>query len=454
MKKSHRQEIDALGPVEVPAESYGGSFAARAQQNFKISSLKAPFSFQAGLAFVKMSAAEVNAKLGHLPQKHADAIVQAGEEFIEGKFDEDFDLDVYQAGAGTPFNMNLNEILANRANELLGGKKGVYSPVHPNNHVNMAQSSNDVIPTAIRLAALMDLAPVFQAGEQVVKTLKSKAKSFGKVLKVGRTHLQDAVPVTLGQEFQAYADSLERGLDRLAIAATELADTGIGATATGSGINTHPDFAALMREHLEKRMGVPFRPLNPFENNHSMACFLTVSSALRSFVTELLRVCNDLRLMSGPLSEIQLPEVEPGSSIMPGKVNPSVLECMSMICVQVMAMDHAIALSAQQGQLELNWYTPLIMLDLLHALEILGNGLVMLDEDCLQGISAHEAHMKTVLENGVGMATALAPVLGYHEVAEMVKEAKKKKVPFMTLVPQKYLKFVAVDQLTRPNRKD
>lgn len=453
MKKT-RREIDALGPVEVPVDSYGGSFSVRARGTFQISSLQAPFSFQAGLAFVKMAAAEVNAELGHLPQKNAKAILQAGQEFLEGNFDTDFALDVYQAGAGTPYNMTLNEILANRANEILGGKKGEYSPVHPNNHVNMAQSSNDVIPTAIRLAALIDLAPVFQYGEELVQSLEKKAKDFSKVLKVGRTHLQDAVPVTLGQEFQAYADSMSHALERLGAASMELAETGIGATATGSGINTHPQFAEKMREHLSERMGLPLRALNPFENNHSMACFLAVSAALRGLSTELLRICNDLRLMAGPLQEISLPEVEPGSSIMPGKVNPSVLECMSMICVQVIGFDTTIAISAQQGQLELNWYTPLIMLDLLHGMEILANGLHMLRVECLDGIGANEAHMKTVLENSVAVATALAPVLGYHEVAELVKESKKKKVPFVSLVPAKYNKYMQADQLTRPNRKD
>jgi len=452
MKKT-RLEIDALGSVEVPAESYGGSFSVRARENFQISSLRAPASFRVALAFVKISAAEVNADLGHLPKSSAAAIVQAGQEFIEGLFDADFDLDVYQAGAGTPYNMTLNEILANRANELLGGKKGVYSPVHPNNHVNMAQSSNDVIPTAIRLAALMDLSPVFQYGEAVVETLLKKANEFEDVLKVGRTHLQDAVPVTLGQEFQAYADSLDNALERLEGAAMEMADVGIGATAVGTGINTHAQFAQKMRDSLGEKMGLPLRGMNPFENNHSMASFLALSGALRGLATELLRVCNDLRLMAGPLAEISLPELEPGSSIMPGKVNPSALECVSMICVQVLGMDHAIALSAQQGQLELNWYTPLIMIDLLHSLEILGTGMELLDEDCLKGIKANAVQMETVLENSSAMATALAPVLGYHETAELVKEAKAKKVPFVSLVPKAFQKELKLENLVKPNRK-
>lgn len=448
-----RTEIDAIGPVEVPAESYGGSFTTRALANFKISDMKAPDSFRIGLAFIKMAAAEVNAELGHLPKKSAEAIVQAGNEFLDGEFDADFQLDVYQAGAGTPYNMNLNEILANRASEILGGKKGEYKPVHPNNHVNMSQSSNDVIPTAIRLATLIDLSGLVLSTLDLIKALEKKGAKFEKILKVGRTHLQDAVPVTLGQEFMAHASAIEHALERLDLAAEELTYSGIGATATGSGINTHPKFSDKMRKNLGKRLGIDFKPLNPFENNNSMAVFASVSAALRGLSTEVLRMSDDLRLLSsGPFGEIQLPEVEPGSSIMPGKVNPSVLECVSMICVQSMAMDHAIAISAQRGQLELNWYTPLIMIDMLHAIQIMTNGFTMLREHCIEGITANTAQMKQTLEEGVAMATALAPVLGYHEVAEMVKEAKKKKVPFVSLVPEKYKKYIALENLVKPNR--
>ncbi|QQR54924.1 aspartate ammonia-lyase [Candidatus Peregrinibacteria bacterium] len=448
-----RTEIDALGSVQVPSESYGGSFTARALANFKISNLKAPDSFRVSLALIKMAAAEVNAALGHLPKKSAAAIVQAGEEFLDGKFDADFQLDVYQAGAGTPFNMNLNEILANRASELLGGKKGEYKRVHPNNHVNMSQSSNDVIPTAIRLAALMDLGGLVVSGLDLIEALEKKAKKFEKILKVGRTHLQDAVPVTLGQEFKSYASALEHALERLDFAAEELTYTGIGATATGSGINTHPKFTEKMRKNLSRRLDIEFQALNPFENNNSMAVFASVSGALRGLASEVLRMSDDLRLLSsGAFAEIQLPEVEPGSSIMPGKVNPSVLECVSMICVQSMAMDHAIALAAQRGQLELNWYTPLIMFDLLHAIEIMTQGFQILREHCIEGIEANASQMKIVLENSTAMATALAPVLGYHEVAEWVKESKAKKIPFVKKVPEKYKKLIALENLVHPNR--
>lgn len=448
-----RIETDALGPVEVPAESYGGSFLVRARANFKISDLEAFDSFKQGLLAIKMAAAEVNGELGYLKPEQVKAILEAGKEFSEGRFDAEYNLDVYQAGAGTPYNMCMNEILANRANEILGGQLGKYEYVHPNNHVNASQSSNDVIPTAIRLGALLDLRAFTPQATDLLKSLEAKSLEFEKVIKIGRTHLQDAVPVTLGQEFWGYASALKHALDRLDTASTELGNLGIGATATGSGINTHPRFAELMRENLSKRFGLSFQAQNPFEGNNSMGCFLAVSSALRGISTELLRICDDLRLLSsGAFSEIQLPEVEPGSSIMPGKVNPSVLECMSMICVQVMGLDHAIALSAQRGQLELNWYTPLIMLDLLHSIQILGNGMQMLREHCIEGIKANAEDMKHVLEHGVGMATALAPYMGYHQVAELVVRAKKERVSFASLVPDEYKKYLELDQMTRPNR--
>ncbi|MFA6023605.1 MAG: lyase family protein [Candidatus Gracilibacteria bacterium] len=450
-----RTEKDAIGPVEVPLESYGGSFYTRAQANFQISPLRIPHSFKVGLAWIKSCAAEVNADLGDLPKAHAEAIAQAAQEFIEGKFEEYYDLDVYQAGAGTPFNMSLNEILANRANEILGGKKGEYKPLHPNNHVNAGQSSNDTIPTAIRLAALLELVPLLQSGQKLAEAFQKKSVEFKDMLKVGRTHLQDAVPVTLGQEFDAYESALTRALERLEAAAPELGDLGIGGTATGSGINTRPEFAQKMVEALSKKMGIELGFMNPFENSHSLGVFVSISSALRALSIELLRICSDLRLMvSGPeagWNEIHLPEVEPGSSIMPGKVNPSVLECISMICVQVQALDHAIAFSGSQGQLELNWYTPLVGWDLLHQIQILERGMDLLRRDCIEGITANKEQMQEVLDRSFAMATALVPHLGYHEVAEMVNRSKREKIPFAKLVKKEHLKHIAVEKLTQPN---
>lgn len=452
-----RKEKDALGTVEVSAESYGGSFYTRAFNNFKISNLRAYPSFANALCMIKIAAAKVNADLGHLDKKKSEAVQKAGKEFLEGKFGEFFDLDIYQAGAGTPFNMTMNEILANRATEILGGKKGEYL-VHPNDHVNMSQSSNDVIPTAIRIAAIMDLERFFKEADLLAKSLEKKSKEFKDYLKVGRTHLQDAVPITLGQEFGAYASALRGCIERAAHAKLELSVLGIGGTAIGSGINTHKDFAKKICKELSKLSDLDFAPAeNKFETTHSMAAMLSVSSSLRSLAVELLRISNDLRLMaSGPIAgfnDILLPEVEPGSSIMPGKVNPSVPECMSMICIQVIGLDQTICMAAQQGQFELNWHTPLIMTDLLHQIEILTNGMKMFREHCIDGIKADKEKLEETLCASTALATALAPYIGYHKVAEMVQESLKKKVPFRKLVPKKYQHLIDAESMTKANRK-
>lgn len=452
-----RIEKDALGQIEVPADSYAGSFHTRAKANFQNSSLRAYPSFKKAFAWIKMSAADVNGEIGHLDTKIAEAIQKAGEEFIAGKFDDYYDLDVYQAGAGTPFNMNLNEILANRATELLGGTKGSYSPVHPNNHVNMAQSSNDTTPTAIRIAALIDLQGLMKAGTDLLNAFEQKALEFKDIVKAGRTHLQDAVPVTLGQEFSAYASSIRHALARLDSARHELMELGIGGTATGSGINTHPDFKQKMCLKLSEYSGQTLSPApDSFETTHSMAPFLSVSSSLRALATELLRISNDLRLLSsGPYAgfgEIVLPEVEPGSSIMPGKVNPSIAECMSMIAIQVIGLDHTISLCAQQGQLELNWHTPLIMWDLLHQIEILTNGMNMFNALCVSQVTANAKHIVDVMNKTTVMATALAPHMGYHQVAELVHKAVEEDIPFGDLVPEEYQKYLVAEQMTQANR--
>lgn len=452
-----RKEKDALGTVDVPAESYGGSFYTRAANNFKISQLRAYGSFATALCMIKMSAAKVNAELGHLDKKKSEAIQKAGWEFLQGKFGEFYDLDIYQAGAGTPFNMTMNEILANRATELLGGKKGEYI-VHPNDHVNMSQSSNDVIPTAIRIAALLDLEKFFEEEEKLSDSFLKKEEEFKNYLKVGRTHLQDAVPITLGQEFGAYASALSNSFVRIVSALRELKDLGIGGTAIGSGINTHKDFAAKMCKELSKLSEIKnLKPAqNKFETTHSMSAFLSLSSTLRGLAVELLRISNDLRLMaSGPIAgfnEILLPEVEPGSSIMPGKVNPSVPECMSMICIQVIGLDQTICMAAQQGQFELNWHTPLIMTDLLHQIEILTNGMKMFREHCIDGIKADKEKLEETLNSSTALATALAPYIGYHKVAELVQESLKKKVPFRKLVPKEYQHLINADKMTKANR--
>ncbi len=435
-------------------KDYRGSFYALAKSNFQISGLQPYGSFSRALCQIKMAAAIVNCDLGYLEEKKSSAVYKAGEEFLRGDFDEYFDLDVYQAGAGTPFNMNMNEILSARANEILSGKK----IVHPNDDINMSQSSNDVIPTAIRLAAIHDLMELFENGENLRKILLKKSKEFGDYLKVGRTHLQDAVPITLGQEFGAYSFALEKRLKRIKYAAEELKILGIGGTATGSGINTGDKFAKMMCEQLEilcEEKGLSAAE-NKFETTHSMAVFLAISAALRGLAVELLRISNDIRMMaSGPvagLNEIILPEVEPGSSIMPGKVNPSIPECLSMICIQVIGLDQSISLAAQQGQFELNWHTPLIMFDLLHQIEILKNGMRMFAENCISGIRADKKALEEKLNASTALATVLAPHIGYKVVAKLVKESLKKGIPFAKVVPAKYKKFLDPKLMIKPNR--
>lgn len=430
MKKT-RTETDALGSVKVPADAYYGSFTTRALANFKISGMRAPVDFCWALGAIKLTACQANRDLGLLGAKEAKAMEQAAREFMEGKFDEEFALDVYQAGAGTPFNMNANEIIANRANELLGAGKGSYQFVRPNDHVNMAQSSNDVIPTATRISALMGLKELEMEIVALAKSLSAFGKKYARLVKVGRTHLQDAVPVTLGQEFEAYAAAIRTARRTLNEAQKELCLLGIGGTATGTGITAHPKFKGLVAARLSKLTGFPLKNApNLIETTHSHSALLKASSALRTLAVEVNRIANDLRLMtSGPkggLNEIVLPEVEPGSSIMPGKVNPSVAECMNMICGQVIGCDAAISFGAQGGQFELNWHTPLIMLNLLHSIHILTTGLHMFRVDCIDGIRVNEDEIRRTFEKSLVTATALTPRLGYKVVAECVNEALKK----------------------------
>lgn len=453
-----RKERDAIGEISVPENSYGGSFYERAKNNFQISNLRAPKVFLDALCMIKIAAAKVNFELGHLDKKKSEAIQKAGLEFLDGKFNEFEDLDIYQAGAGTPFNMTMNEILANRANEILGGKKGGYNFVHPNDHVNMSQSSNDVIPTAIRIAALIESRKLFDEGQKLRLTLHKKADEFKKILKVGRTHLQDAVPVSLGQEFEAYSAAIITPLLQVWDSQTKLNLFGIGGTAIGSGINTYVKFSEKICKELEKLSGLKKLLVadNKFETTNSMSAFLHLSSGLRGLAVELLRISNDFRLMaSGPVAgfnELILPEVEPGSSIMPGKVNPSVPECLSMICIQVIGLDGAICLAAQQGQFELNWHTPLIMFDLLHQMEILKNGIKMFREQCVSNVKANKERMEELLNSSTALATVLAPHIGYKKTVKLVQESLKKKIPFRNVAPKEYQKYLKADSMIKPNR--
>ncbi len=426
-----RLEKDAIGPVQVPADAYYGSFTTRALENFQITGIHAPQELKIAYGLIKKSAAITNAELGELEPKLAKAIIQACDEFIAGKFDDQFTLDVFQAGAGTPFNMNTNEIIANRANEILGGKKGEYKPVTPNNHVNWAQSSNDVTPTAIRLAALIRLKKLLPEVQKLRDSLFKKAKAFSKILKVGRTHVQDAVPITLGQEFEAYGSAINHCLAYLKESFNHLNELGIGATALGTGITTHPKYRSLMVKNLSKLTGFKLKPTKyPMELTHGMNAFTQASNGLRVLANDLIRIANDFKLLaSGPvagINELTLPDVEPGSSIMPGKVNPSVPEAMNMIGFQVIGNDTVINLGVQGSQLELNVMTPVIMYNLMWSMELLINGINMFRVFCVDKIQANEKRCKELLQKSLCLATGLSPYLGYKVTALLVNEALKK----------------------------
>ncbi len=462
MKKNYpsfmkfRKEKDVIGWVDVPADAYYGSFTARAHKNFQISGIKAPVEFKKALGIIKKAAAMTNRELGELEPKIAGAIIISADEFIAGKFDDEFFLDVFQAGAGTPFNMNTNEIIANRANELLGGKKGEYKPVTPNNHVNWGQSSNDVIPTAIRIATLFRLTTLLSEVEKLGNALMKKGKEFNNIIKVGRTHIQDAVPIRLGQEFEAYGSAVLRSARFMKKSFEELLEVGIGATALGTGITTHPKYRPLMVKNLNKLTGFKLTATKyPMELTHSMNAFTVASNSLRVLANDLVRIANDFKLLvSGPIggiAEIIIPEVEPGSSIMPGKINPSIPECINMIGFQVVGNDTAINLGVQASQLELNVMTPMIMHNLLWSMQLLTNGSHMFRTFCVEGIKADKKRCQALLEQSLCLATGLSPYLGYKVTAELVKEALHKgKTLKQEVSDQNFMTIQDLDSVLAP----
>ncbi len=437
-----RIEKDFLGHLEVPADAYYGIQTARAVKNFPISGILMPeISIQA-CAEIKKAAAQVHRELEALEADKAEAIIQAGEEIIRGDFNDQFVVDIFQAGAGTSFHMNMNEVLANRASELLGGKRGEYKFVHPNDHVNMGQSTNDIFPTTMRLAALFLLPKLVTALSQFADSLEKKAADFSTLAKSGRTHLQDAAPVTLGHEFGAYAAVIKKGATDVEDQLATLGQLGIGGSATGTGLNTLPGYRDKIIRTLREQTGFPLSPAdNLFEAMQSMAPFVKASGTLRLLAVELGRIANDLRLLaSGPttgLAEIQLPAVQPGSSIMPGKVNPVIAECMNMICFQIMGNDACLAQAAGAGQLELNVMMPVINYNFLWSIQILTNGLSMFREKCIEGISPNEKRCAEYLDSTLGLATVLNPVIGYHPAAEIVREASSSGKPIKDVVLEK-----------------
>ena len=425
-----RTEKDSLGKLQLPADAYFGVNAARAQENFQISGQSAPQFFIKALGMVKLAAAETNSSLKLIDKKVQKPLVKACKEFLAGNFTSQFTVDVYQAGAGTSYNMNANEIIANRANELLKKPKGSYAPLHPNNHVNMGQSTNDVIPTASRLAVLLALPDLLAQLKGTINALSTISKKYSKLEKVGRTHLQDAVPITLGQEFDSYKEALEKSRDEIEHQAKNLTVLGIGGTAVGTGLNAHPKYRTMMVKNLSKQLGKKLSSAkNLTEIANNMNAFMNFSAALRSLATNLLNLCLDLKLMgSGPkagLAELTLPPVQAGSSIMPGKINPSIPEAVEMVALQVLGNDQTIALACQRSNFELNVYCPLIMLNLLHSMQILTGGLKTLTIKCLKGLQVNVDHIQKTFDNSLATATALAPKLGYDLTADIVKSALK-----------------------------
>jgi aspartate ammonia-lyase len=443
-KPGTRIERDSLGSLEVPASAYYGVQTARAVANFPISGERLHPEMVRAVTRIKIAAARANADLNVLDAKKAEAIVAAAEEILAGKHDAQFVVDAYQAGAGTSFHMNVNEVIANRACELMGGKRGEHTLVHPNDHVNMAQSTNDVIPTAMRLAAYELSGPVLEAMGSLAEAFGAKAKEFARVLKSGRTHLQDAVPVTLGQEFSGYRDCVLGWRESLKRSREGLLVLGLGGNAAGTGINAHPEYRERAVAHIAKLTGAPYRPAaNLFEAMQSMAPFVRVSNDLRGFALDLTRIANDLRLLaSGPTTgfdEIVLPAVQPGSSIMPGKVNPVIAEMTNMVCYQVLGYDATVAFAAQAGQLELNVMMPVLAHNLLRSLGLLAPTLRVLRTKCIDGISANEEICRAYFDRSISLATALNPYIGYAKAAEVAKEAAKTGKTVIAIVRERGL---------------
>jgi fumarate hydratase class II len=436
-----RTEHDSLGDVHVPAEALYGAQTQRATQNFQISGLKPRPAFIWSMATIKRAAAEVNCDLGLLDNERANAIIQAAQEVVDGKWNDQFVVDPIQAGAGTSHNMNTNEVIANRATQIMGGGLGDYR-VHPNDHVNMAQSTNDTIPTAIRLGALWRLDELLDTLHKLVEALNAKAAEFDDIVKSGRTHLQDAVPVRLGQEFGAYARAVQRDAERIKDAAEGLRRLGIGGTAVGSGLNAHPEYHTRMVKKLSELTGLQlYESDNLFESMQSMADAAAFSASLRTLALTLIRIANDFRLLaSGPstgLDEIRLPAVQPGSSIMPGKVNPVMAEMLDMAMFYVMGLDTTVAMAVQAGQLELNVMMPIIAHSLFEAMQVIIGAVHAFTEHAVRGLTANRKKAEGWLAKNAIVVTALNPVIGYSQGAALVKEALKRDMAIRELAIEK-----------------
>ena len=456
-------ETDSFGPIQVAADRYWGAQTERSRQNFRIGQDRMPMPIIRALGIVKLAAAETNRELGLLDQRRARAIARAAREVIDGKLDDHFPLVVWQTGSGTQTNMNLNEVIANRASELLGGKLGAKEPVHPNDHVNMSQSSNDSFPTAMHIAAAIGIVgDLIPALSELHRALRKKEKAFAHIVKIGRTHTQDATPLTLGQEFSGYAAQVESGIARLRTAARDLYPLAQGGTAVGTGLNSKPKFAHLFAKHVAKITKLPFTSAaNKFEALASHDAYVFVHGAINSVATGLFKIANDIRLLgSGPrsgLGELILPENEPGSSIMPGKVNPTQCEAMTMVCCQVFGNHATITVAGSQGHFELNVYKPVLAYCMMHSIQLMSDVARSFTEHCIEGIRADEKRIRDLMERSLMLVTALAPRIGYDNAAKVAKSAhargttlKEEAVRLGFVTAAQFDRLVQPDKMTRP----
>jgi len=445
-----REEKDSLGTKEIPAHVYYGIQTARAAENYPISGVRAHPTLIKAFGMVKEAAAEANRELGLVDQKIADAIIQSAKEVQQGKWNDQFVVDVFQAGAGVSFHMNTNEVIANRAIQIIGGSLGDYSKVHPNDHVNYGQSTNDVFPTGMRLATLLELEKLYPVLDSVIAALEKKGKEFHDILKSGRTHMQDAVPMRLGQEFTAYAGAIKRASSTIRSSAEMLRELGLGGSAVGTGINTHPDYRENAIKNLARISGQKLTAVDDMryamQSNLAMAA---VSSGLRNLALEIIRISNDLRLLSsGPntgFAEINLPALQPGSSIMPGKINPVIPELAAMVSFQVIGNDAAVAMAVQAGQLELNVMMPTMAYSVLQSITILTNMLRQFADKCIAGITANQKRCDFYVQATVSLATALNPYIGYSKAAEVAKESVATGRSIIEIVHEK--KLLSDDQI-------
>jgi fumarate hydratase class II len=460
---STRTETDSFGPIEVAADRYWGAQTERSRQNFRIGQDRMPMPIVRALAIVKLASAETNRELGLLDRRRAGAISRAAREVIDGKLDDHFPLVVWQTGSGTQTNMNLNEVIANRANELLGGERGAKKPVHPNDHVNMSQSSNDSFPTAMHIAAAEGIVhALIPALSELHRALRKKEKAFAKIVKIGRTHTQDATPLTLGQEFSGYAAQVESGLARLKVAIKDLYPLAQGGTAVGTGLNSKPRFAKLFAKHTAAITKLPFTSApNKFEALASNDAYVFVHGAINSVATGLFKIANDIRFLgSGPrsgLGELILPENEPGSSIMPGKVNPTQCEAMTMVCCQVFGNHTAITVAGSQGHFELNVYKPVLAYCMMHSIQLLADAARSFTGHCVNGIRADEKRIDELMRRSLMLVTALAPKIGYDNAAKVAKSAhargttlKEEAVAQGFVTPAEFDRLVRPDKMTHP----